>query len=133
MHVSRLSRTMRRKEHVNLLLATGSNKKIFRHKRLEFWAERGLCHIIHRDTGQYECVSYLELLRRASFFTTGSERSAWSDARVDNQRTAESMIRCAKMAKAQGSPEDVGIFSGKQNGVPTPPRPQRVNVVCGNE
>lgn len=94
----------------------------FKHKKLEFWADRGLIHVIdtRKEPPEYKVDTLREFLYRAQNFIDERTRiqhkvrigAGSSNTRVDNeainelQTLIEDMVRCVEIAKQQGDPTD---------------------------
>ncbi len=94
----------------------------FKHKRLEFWAERGMVNIIdyRKSPPEYKSEMLREFLMRAQNFVDERKRIAHRAAvststtgrRIAHeqieelQKLIDDMVRCARIAKHQGDPSD---------------------------
>ena len=83
---------------------TSSNRKVFDYKQTKFWAERGLVHTVHEETGEYTTCSVREWLLRAQALSKQAWREKYADEREKLVTLVENMVRVAKQAKAQGDP-----------------------------
>jgi hypothetical protein len=83
---------------------TSSNRKVFDFKQTKFWAERGLVHTVHEETGEYTECSVREWLLRAKALSDQAWHEKYVDEREQIVRLVENMVKVAKQAKGQGDP-----------------------------
>jgi hypothetical protein len=81
-----------------------SNRKVFDFRKTKFWADRGLVHTIHEETGEYTTCSVREWLLRAQALSQQAWREQYADEREQIVTLVENMVKVAKQAKAQGDP-----------------------------
>jgi hypothetical protein len=94
-------------EHINgraPAARTSSNRKVFDFKQTKFWAERGLVHTVHEETGEYTECSVREWLLRAKALSDQAWHEKYVDEREQIVRLVENMVKVAKQAKGQGDP-----------------------------
>jgi hypothetical protein len=96
---------MRRKTQVSVpTVRTSSNRKIFDFRQTKFWAERGLIHTVHEETGEYTTCSVREWLERAQALSNQAWHEKYADEREQIVTLVENMVKVAKQAKGQGDP-----------------------------
>jgi hypothetical protein len=83
---------------------TSSNRKVFDYKQTKFWAERGLVHTVHEETGEYKECSVRDWLLRAQALSAQAWREKYADEREKLITLVENMVRVARQAKGQGDP-----------------------------
>jgi hypothetical protein len=86
------------------VVRTSSNRKVFDYKQTKFWAERGLVHTVHEETGAYSECSVREWLLRAQALSGQAWREKYADEREKLVTLVENMVRVARQAKGQGDP-----------------------------
>ena len=82
----------------------GARQRVFYFKDLEFWAERGLIHIIQRSDGEYNVCSIDSFKKRADMLRAGLPRLQYADERAKLQTMIENMTECIRQATGQGDP-----------------------------
>jgi hypothetical protein len=84
--------------------------KRYKYSYIEFWAERGLIHLLNfnkcSNQPNYTQCSVYDFLKRAQAFSQQNSGVHWTDERIKQQTLIENMLACCKEAKAQGNPYD---------------------------
>jgi len=131
---------------------TTKNRKVFDYKQTKFWAERGLVHNVHEETGEYSVCSVREWLLRAQALSQQAWREKYPDEREQIVTLVENMVRVARQAKAQGDPhtrdgvteavrrlpvqvqlpEVVYSYRGRERRVDTAPPPKPALILPGD-
>jgi hypothetical protein len=100
-------------------IRTSSNSKVFGYKRVKFWPERGLIHIVEEDTGEYTPCSRSEWVARIVALNNATKRIKYRDERTKNYRLIEQMLAANKEAKDQGDPFDPRVGRDMMDRGPT--------------
>lgn len=85
---------------------------------IEFWPERGLIHLFSRKTNRYESISVREALLRLKSICECAGREVYPSDRKRMLDFCDEMLKCCKIAKRQGDPNDL-LFLPVEKVAPT--------------
>lgn len=120
-HLSRLTKTANRRAEArsvkNLLLKTPGNQKVFKHRELWFFANRGIIRTIDMKTDEYRAVNPFDWVARTSAFNMQADHCRKKGQFEEFRRMTklvEDMYTCYQMAIQQGNPFDSRVMPMKK-------------------